>query len=135
MKLFPFLLKAIFHAIRQIIVVGCGLFFELSMIKFLRKSRAQIMPGQVQLIPWKSEYKNENDITVPLQATMVCLFGLIANNIAAIVTSVGLSQSELKWQLLLSFGNFWVSIQMPLILCLTIRAAKKKKKPPILPIG
>ena len=116
-------------------MVGCGLIFELFMINFLRKRRAQIMPGQVQLIPWKSEYKNENDITVPLHATLVSLFGLIANNILAIITSVGLSQRELQWQLLLSFGNFWVSIQMPLILCLTIRAAKKKKKPPILPKG
>ena len=71
-----FLLIAIFQAIKQIIVVGCGLIFELFMINFLRKRRAQIMPGQVQLIPWKSEYKNENDITVPLHATLVCLFGL-----------------------------------------------------------
>ena len=60
------------------------------------------MPGQVQLVPWKSEYKNENDITVPLHATLVCLLALIVIVVIGMISAIGHSQKKLPWQTILS---------------------------------
>ena len=61
-----------------IFVTGIG--FDVRMIKFLRKRLEQTapqIPGQDNLVPWKSGPQEKEALTIPLRATLVNTIGIV----------------------------------------------------------
>ena len=72
-------LMAPFHFIRLFLVMAIGIVYDILMIRFLQKRKNSIGPGQVKLVPWKSssDTGDENNILVPVSATITTLVGVI----------------------------------------------------------
>ena len=106
---------------KGIIVISIGITFDLLMIKFLwRRNQVASAQGQSELVPWKVSNDKEYDYAVPVHATLASLLG------ASLLVGVG----GVIFTFGPSFEHFVVivyafpSILMPILLALTIRAAR-----------
>jgi len=106
---------------KGIIVISIGITFDLLMIKFLwRRNQVASAQGQSELVPWKVPNDKEYDYAVPVHATLASLLG------ASLLVGVG----GVIFTFGPSFEHFVVivyafpSILMPILLALTIRAAR-----------
>ena len=73
-------LMPIFQLIKLIFAMAIGIVYDILMIRFLQKRKNSIIgPGQVKLVAWKSgsDTINENNILVPVSATITTLVGVI----------------------------------------------------------
>ena len=72
-------LMPIFQLIKVVFALAIGIVYDVLMIQFLQKRKKSIGPGQVKLVPWKSssETSNENNILVPVSATIATVVGVI----------------------------------------------------------
>ena len=72
-------LMAPFHFIRLFFVMAIGIVYDILMLRFLKNWKNSIGPGQVKLVPWKSssDTGDENNILVPVSATIATLVGVI----------------------------------------------------------
>ena len=70
---------AIFQLIKLVFALAFGIVYDILMIQFLEKRKNSIGPGQVKLVPWKSssDTNKENNILVPVSATIASLVGVI----------------------------------------------------------
>ena len=70
---------AIFQLIKLVVALAFGIVYDILMIQFLQKRKNSIGPGQVKLVPWKSssDTNKENNILVPVSATIASLVGVI----------------------------------------------------------
>ena len=70
---------AIFQLIKLVFAFAFGIVYDILMIQFLQKRKNSIGPGQVKLVPWKSssDTNKENNILVPVSATIASLVGVI----------------------------------------------------------
>ena len=70
---------AIFQLIKVVFALAFGIVYDILMIQFLQKRKNSIGPGQVKLVPWKSssDTNKENNILVPVSATIASLVGVI----------------------------------------------------------
>ena len=70
---------AIFQLIKLVFALAFGIVYDILMIQFLQKRKNSIGPGQVKLVPWKSssDTNKENNILVPVSATIASLVGVI----------------------------------------------------------
>ena len=107
--------------IKEIIIICFGIIFDLMMIKFLwRRNQVANAQGHSELDPWKVSNENDYDYAVPVHATLASLLG------ATLICLV----CGLIFQFGPTFEHFVVtdyafpSILMPILLALTIRAAR-----------
>ena len=107
--------------IKEIIIICFGIIFDLMMIKFLwRRNQVANAQGHAELVPWKVSNENDYDYAVPVHATLASLLG------ATLICLV----CGLIFQFGPTFEHFVVidyafpSILMPILLALTIRAAR-----------
>ena len=72
-------LMPIFQLIKMVFAFAIGIVYDVLMIRFLQKRKKSIGPGQVKLVPWKSssDTSNDNNILVPVSATITTLVGVI----------------------------------------------------------
>ena len=77
-------LMPIFQLIKLIFAMAIGIVYDILMIRFLQKRKNSIGPGQVKLVPWKSssDTSNENNILVPVSATITTLVAVIGKKYA-----------------------------------------------------
>ena len=77
-------LMPVFQIIKLVFVMAIGIVYDILMIQFLQKRKNSIGPGQVKLVPWKSssDTNKENNILVPVSATIASLVGVIGNDIS-----------------------------------------------------
>ena len=70
----------IFQTIKVVLVLAIGIGYDTLLIRFLKKRNQSIGPGQVRLVPWKSSNdsgnSDENNILVPVSATIISLVGI-----------------------------------------------------------
>ena len=105
------------------------------MMRFLRKRNQKHGIGQSRLIPWKSGGQ-EYDLLIPMSATITSFITSIVGLVVFILVLNGFSNEQYgltKWVSLVF--NIFCSIQMPIMIGLTIRAAKHKKRAPVIPKG
>ena len=69
----------VFQIIKLVFVMAIGIVYDILMIRFLQKRKNSFGPGQVKLVPWKSssDTSNDNNILVPVSATITTLVGVI----------------------------------------------------------
>ena len=73
-------LMPIFQLIKVVFALAIGIIYDILMIQFLQKRKNSIGPCQVKLVPWKSSSSNtsnDNNILVPVSATITTLVGVI----------------------------------------------------------
>ena len=103
------------------------------MVKFLKKRNSNVGPGEAQLVPWKSS-EEKADITVPVVATvaaLVCDF----ISILTVWFFSSILQENKEYSISLFYLELYLltTIQMPVVLGLTLRVALKKKPAPKIP--
>ena len=103
------------------------------MVKFLKKRNSNVGPGEAQLVPWKSS-EEKADITVPVVATvaaLVCDF----ISILTVWFFSSILQENKEYSISIFYLELYLltTIQMPVVLGLTLRVALKKKPAPKIP--
>ena len=125
---FVFMLSVI-HLVRVLVVSFTGIAFDVLMIQFLKKRSNSVGPGQAKLVKWKSS-NEELSITVPVMATiatLVCdLISIVTIASVGLIISKGFSRKVFYFECYLL-----MTLQMPVILGLTLRVAKKKQAPKV----
>ena len=130
---FPFF--PIFHMVKGLTIIFVGIFYDWKMIAFLRKNNAHSEPGQAKLVPWKSGEK-QYDFMVPVTATIASVItGLVGVSACMVVISGLVQDKSESWKYAAVVINSLCSIQMPVMIFMTIRAAKHKKPGPTIPKG
>ena len=128
----------IFQTIKVVLVLAIGIGYDTLLIRFLKKRNQSIGPGQVRLVPWKSSNdsgnSDENNILVPVSATIISLVGVFACFGIAFSLKEN-DDAKGRWKSTVLIFNAFMSIRMPVLLGLTIRSAKNKKPAPKIPIG
>ena len=62
-----------------------GIAYDVRMMKFLQKREKETapqIPGQDQLVPWKSGPQEKEALTIPLRATLVNTIGIIFSKLS-----------------------------------------------------
>ena len=103
------------------------------MVKFLKKRNSNVGPGEAQLVPWKSS-EEKADITVPVVATVAALVcDFISILTVWFFSSLLQENREYSTSILYLELYLLTTIQMPVVLGLTLRVALKKKPAPKIP--
>ena len=123
----------IFHIIKVLVIIVIGIRYDFLMMDFLKKRNSKNGPGQARLVPWKSG-KQEMDLLVPVSATVCSVIIGIVDLVLFTVYVKKFDDNE-AWKSI-SFGLSLISsLEMPIMIALTIRAAKHHKPAPVLPKG
>ena len=125
----------VFHFIKVLVIITVGVRYDFLMMDFLKKRNSKIGHGQVRLVPWKSGNQDLN-LLVPVSATISSVIGgIVALGLAiAYVKNIQDIDNE-AWKSI-SFGVTLISsLEMPIMIGLTIRAAKYHRTPPKIPRG
>ena len=125
----------LFHFVKILIIVIVGIRYDFLMMNFLKKRNSKNGPGQVRLVPWKSG-NEEIDLNVPVSATVSSVIGGIAALGLAICYVKSFQDIDYEAWKYISFGlTLNSSLEMPIMIGLTIRAAKHHKPSPKIPKG
>ena len=129
----------IFHFVKFVAILAIGTTYDCLMIQFLlkREKRTQPQPGQAKLVPWKSGGSGDTiDFLVPVSATITSMILGIIGVVFFTMLMKGHNEDYLEtWKYSSLSTNLISMIQMPVMIGLTIRAAKHKKPGPVLPKG
>ena len=109
--------------------------YDYKMINFLKKNNTHPEPGQAKLVPWKSGGQ-AYDFLIPTTATIASTITSIVSLVIGSLLIKGIveSQSE-SWKVTEILLNILGGLQMPILIALTIRAARRKKPSPVIPKG
>ena len=125
----------LFHISKALVLILVVVFYDRKMILFLRKKNSHIEPGQAKLVPWKrggAEY----DFMVPVIATIsTVICGVVGVSLGLIVFSSLIQDQLERWKYTAGFIQSISTIEMPIMILLTVRAAKHKKPTPAIPKG
>ena len=125
----------IFHFVKVLVIIIIGIRYDFLMMDFLKKRNSKIGPGQVRLVPWKSG-NQEIDLLVPVSATVTSVIGGLAALGLAIAYVKSYQDIDYEAWKSVSFGLTLISsLEMPIMIGLTIRAAKHQKPSPKIPKG
>ena len=125
----------LFHTMKAVVIVSVGIYYDRKMIKFLRKKNTQIEPGQAKLVPWKSGGV-QYDFMIPVAATITSVISGIAGiSLGLVVFGSLIEDRSERWKYTAVFIQSISSIQMPVMILMTVRAAKHKKPGPAIPRG
>ena len=120
---------SVIHLVRVLVVSFTGIAFDILMIQFLKKRSNSVGPGQAKLVKWKSS-NEELSITVPVMATIATLVCDLIS--IATISSVGLIIRQGFSRKVFYFECYLLmTLQMPVVLGLTLRAAKRKQVPKV----
>ena len=110
-----------------------GIASDIWMVKFLKKRNSNVGPGEAQLVPWKSS-EEKVDVTVPVVATVAALIcDFISILTVWFFSSILQENKEYSTSIFYLETYLLTTIQMPVVLGLTLRVALKKKPPPKIP--
>ena len=79
-------ITTLFNLVTIVTMFGAGIAYDVQMIKFLQKREKQTVPqipGQDQLVPWKSGPQEKEALTIPLSATIVNTIGIVFSKYAS----------------------------------------------------
>ena len=124
---------SVIHLARTLVFSFLGIASDIWMVKFLKKRNSNVGPGEAQLVPWKSS-EEKADITVPVVATvaaLVCDF----ISILTVWFFSSILQENKEYSISIFYLELYLltTIQMPVVLGLTLRVALKKKPAPKIP--
>ena len=130
-----FPIMPVYNILKVLFLVCFGIRYDFKMMKFLKKKNTHPERGQAKLVPWKSGGQTY-DFVVPTSATVTsALTGMCALIIGLIlIKSISDGYFE-SWKTTEILMNTIASVQMPILIGLTIRAAKHKKVAPAIPKG
>ena len=121
----------LFQIIRLAVALIIGLIYDKKLIEFLKKKNQAVGPGQCRLIPWKSG-GDHYSILVPASASLAATTSFcFVTAVCIFIIKVMIGNSEIsQWKVVIFILSIIVSVNMPVILGLTIRAALKEKPKP-----
>ena len=122
-----------FHFIKTLIIIIFGITYDILIMTFLRKRNAQKEPGQSKLVMWKSG-DQDHDLLVPVSATVTSVIACICSlGIAFMIVKGYVENDEESWKYIAISASVMTNIDMIVMIGLTIRAAKLRKKKPQIP--
>ena len=131
-KMDNFSILPIYNAIKVLVVISIGVRYDYLMIKFLKKKNTHPEPGQAKLVPWKSGGDKYN-VTIPIVATIASLAtGISGGIVASMLTKSILENNQESWKTTEFVMNTIANVQMPVLIGLTLRVAKRNKTAPIM---
>ena len=112
-------------ALKVVLILGTGFFYDYLLIVFLRNQNqvSKNGPGEARLVPWKTNSK-EYDFNVPVSASAVSLVVVLVFSV--VILFLGSLNYYSLILIEVALANLIVIIQI----ALTIRAAKLNKPPP-----
>ena len=124
-----------FNLLKVLFSMFAGIRYDILMIDFLKKKNTHPEPGQAKLVPLKSGGDNY-DFVIPTSATITTAVSWLAGLIASSLMTKGIleNQSE-SWKVSETILSICSGIQMPILIGLSIRAARHKKPAPQFPKG
>ena len=124
-----------FNLLKLLISMCISIRYDFLMIQFLKKKNSHPEPGQAKLVPWKSGGENY-DFMVPTIATITAAITAVGSSIVSSIMTKGLIDNELEsWKRSNILISTCVGIQMPVLIGLSIRAARHKKPAVVIPKG
>ena len=124
-----------FNLLKLLISMCIGIRYDILMIDFLKKKNSHPEPGQAKLVPWKSGGDNYN-FMVPTTATITSAVSGFSAIISSSLMIKGILDNQLEsWKVSETLLSICTGIQMPMLIALTIRAARHKKPAPQIPKG
>ena len=125
----------LFHISKALVLISVVLHYDRKMILFLRKKNSHIEPGQAKLVPWKTGGA-EYDFMVPVVATITTVIcGVLGVSLGLVVFSSLIHDQLEQWKYTAVFIQSISTMEMPIMILLTLRAAKHKKPGPAIPKG
>ena len=119
------------YAIMKIIsIIAIGVGYDVFLMKFLKKQNKKLGPGQAKLIKWKSTKDQEYSFGIPISAAVVSMVSMVATVGMMFWIVVSFENTDYMGK---AYFECCLSIQMPLMLALTLKAAKHKKPLPKIP--
>ena len=123
------------NMLKVLFSISLGIRYDILMIDFLKKKNTHPEPGQAKLVPWKSGEDNY-DFMVPTTATLTAAISGVAGLIISSTLTKGIIDNQLEsWKVTETLFSVLVGIQMPILIGLSIRAARHKKPAPVIPRG
>ena len=123
------------NMLKVLFSISLGIRYDILMIDFLKKKNTHPEPGQAKLVPWKSGGDNY-DFMVPTTATLTAAISGVAGFIISSTLTKGIIENQLEsWKVTETLFSVLVGIQMPILIGLSIRAARHKKPAPVIPRG
>ena len=120
------------HGPLALLIVIINLIGDISMLIFIRKRKSQVFP--VQLIPWKSVSKSEDDdLAVPVHATALSVVSLIILLLTIAILTILDYSLVLVPVLVIALSRLWINVVIPYVMLFKIIKTKKPK--PIIPKG
>ena len=125
----------LFHIAKAFLLMSVVVYYDRKMVLFLRKKNNHIEPGQAKLVPWKSGGV-QYDFMVPVVATITTVISGVVGVILGLVVFGSLVEDQFeRWKYTAVFIQSISTIQMPIMILLTLRAAKHKRPGPAIPKG
>ena len=123
----------VFHFTKAVVIATIGVRYDVLMIGFLKKRNTHREPGQAKLVPWKSSGQEYN-FMVPIIATVTSVLTGIFGIVICVTLIKNLMEDKSEaWKYNGFAMNFCCSLQMPVMILQTLRAAKHKKTAPVIP--
>ena len=116
--------------IKLISIIAIGVGYDVFLMKFLKKQNKKLGPGQAKLIKWKSTKEQEYSFSIPISAAVVSMVSMVATVGMIFCIVVSFENTDYMGK---AYFECCLSIQMPLMLALTLKAAKHKKPLPKIP--
>ena len=115
---------------KMISIIAIGVGYDVFLMKFLKKQNKKLGPGQAKLIKWKSTKDQEYSFGIPISAAVVSMVSMVA--FVGMLFWIVISFENVDY-MTKAYFECCLSIQMPLMLALTLKAAKHKKPLPKIP--
>ena len=112
-----------------------GVVQDILLVRFLKKeNKSSSGPGQAKLVKWKSSNEQDYQFTIPISAAVFSFVSsaFLVTMMVWIMVMIDKNEGQSHMKIKTVFET-WSSIQMPIMLALTIKAAKKKKPLPKIP--
>ena len=128
----------IVHVLMIFKIIGImifGVVQDILLVRFLKKeNKSSSGPGQAKLVKWKSSKEQDYQFTIPISAGVFSFASsaFLVTMMVWIMEMIGKNEGKSHMKIKTVFET-WTSIQMPIMLSMTIKAAKKKKPLPKIP--
>ena len=124
-----------FNFLKLLFSMLIGIRYDFLMISFLKKKNSHPEPGQSKLVLWKSGEENY-DFMIPTTSTITVTIFEVASLIISSFMTKGIINNQLEsWKVAEILLKMCTAMHMPILIGLSIRAAKHKKPAPKIPKG
>ena len=126
-----------FFTIGKLVAVACfGIIQDRKLMEFLKKKNSSVGPGQNKLVKWKSSNEQPYTLSVPIGASMTSFgstFVAVTTLAMVMIWTLDNDQEQMYFLVSLHVPIIGIALHWPFVIGLTLKAAKNKKPPPVIP--